>query len=254
MRLAIRLTVAISLSALTLACGPYTTPPISATESAPVSSPAPTKVPTLAPVSTPPPTFLPTIDAPAVGTRLFEGAAYHLLRPTAAAEARLAISRIIEGEYEAALGHLRKAKAFEGSPSSVLESYIGIVYGRMGRNVLAADYHSRAIAISDSISNRMNRAGAYRRNGQCDRTIADAQAVLGFQHVEQDDFRAAVQARLLLMDCYIVQEQDALALEHVVAAVKLAEKHGYSDAIPGDWNGTVVTLLAWSREEPSPTP
>lgn len=66
--------------------------------------------------------------------------------------------------------------------------------------------------------------------------------------------QAAVQARLLLMECYIIQEQDDLALEHVIDAVKLAERHGYKDAVPGDWNATVATLLAWSRGGPSRTP
>lgn len=39
---------------------------------------------------------------------------------------------MMEGNYEAAFGHLQEAIAIEGSPSSVLRSYFGLVYGRMG--------------------------------------------------------------------------------------------------------------------------
>ena len=234
---------------LVLACGSEAIPATS-----PPQVPVTPATATLESTATPQPTHSPTTQPPATGARLFEGNTQHLLNPSAATEAGLAIDQMLEGDYEAALVHLRKAKKLEGSPSSVLEAYTGIVYGRMGQNDLAVDHHSRAIAIEDSISNRMNRAGAYRRNGQCDKTIEDAQAVLGFQHVERDDVQAAVQARLLLMECYITQGQDDLALEHVIDAVKLAERHGYEEAVPGDWNETVATLLAWSREGPSRTP
>ena len=159
---------------LVLACGSETIPATSPPQAAATPATA-----ILESTATPQPTHSPTTQPPAAGARLFEGDKQHLINPSAAAEARLAIDQMLEGDYEAALEHLLKAKALEGSPSSVLEAYTGIVYGRMGQNDLAVNHHSRAIAIEDSTSNRMNRAGAYRRNGQCGKTIEDAQSGSG---------------------------------------------------------------------------
>lgn len=202
-------------------------------EDAPTPRPTYTQYPTYTPVATatPRPTYThyPT-NAAATGdfavaevdgsTEWFFGAA--------AAAADKGQEQFANGEYEAAIASFKEAQRHRGKPSEVLESWIGLAYDALGQYDIAIVHHSNVIAINDDAVSRVNRAGSYFNNAQCEPAISDAQAALAKEPATGEGFSTDAEANLVLASCYYEQSKYLQALQHADASIKIANDHQYA--------------------------
>ena len=164
------------------------------------------------------------VEIPIPGTGIMEA----ILAP-AAAEARRGMEKLQAGDYAAALEYYQQAKELHGSPSAVLESSIGLTYGRLGRYGLSIEHHSIAIELRDLGPIRMNRASSYQRNGQCADAIEDSRVALELEPVVKAGHHTHAEAHAVSALCYMGMGRDREAIEHMDAALVLGREHGYSD-------------------------
>lgn len=184
------------------------------------STPSPTPAHTTVPLATLPP---PSANVPIQMSGIFEA-----IDTQAGAEFRLGMEHLHEGDYAAALESFQRAKEIQGTPSALMETSIGLTYGRMGMYDLSIRHHTWAVALNDISTIRISRASSYYRNGQCAEAMEDARIALNQEPVVKEGHHTAVEAHTFLALCYIDTEQDLPALEHMDALLPLAKEHGYS--------------------------
>ena len=183
---------------------------------------APTLEPTLRPTYTPYPTPTPqeiTTHEVGEGQRFF-GATW-----AAVERAQAAFDR---GEYEEAIIGFEKAQALYGKPSGVLENRLALAYQRAGQNDLAVAHFSKAIDIDNMAVDRAGRAFSYFMEGRCEESIDDAQMALALEPQLAEGYHSDAESNNVLANCYFAQGDLLLALQHIEAAIEIAELHQYS--------------------------
>ena len=183
---------------------------------------APTLEPTLRPTYTPYPT--PTsqeITTPAIGEmqRFFGDTGAAVERAQAAYD---------RGEYEEAIISFREAQALHGKPSAVLENRLALAYQGAGQNDLAVAHFSNAIALDNAAVDRVGRAFSYFIDGRCEEAIDDAQMALALEPQLAGGYHSDAESNAVLASCYFAQGDLLLALQHIEAAIEIAELHQYS--------------------------
>ena len=230
----IRLVLGLVLLLLVVACasqGEEATP-------RPTYTPYPTFTP--APTPTPRPTYTPypsptgsAIDptrTPSKPSEILEigDEEFFLGRTLAAVEEGLAL--FDAGEYRAAIEAFKRAQRRHGKPSGVLENRIALAYAELGLHELSIDHYSAAITINDSAVDRVNRALAYYEIERCDLAIEDAKTALALEPESAPGYHSDVEANSILYLCYFFNDDMSAALQHVDAALSLAQEHSYSPA------------------------
>lgn len=195
------------------------------------SKPLPTATPTPSPTETPMPTLRPTAtptlepEEPEIielgEKEYFSGLAWITLRE--------AISLHEEGHYSEAIAKYKETRELHGSPSRVLENRIALAYTSLEEYDLAIVHYSNALGIEDSSINRVGRSRAYQSNGRCDRAIADAQIALTLEPFFDVGIHTDVEANYILSECYFLDEEYLLSLQHMEATIAIAKEHGYSE-------------------------
>ena len=131
------------------------------------------------------------------------------------------------GDYEAAIQAFKRAQRHHGKPSGVLENRIALAYDAMGMYDLAIEHYSNAVAIDNGAVDWINRAQTYFENGQCDLAIEDAKTALTLEPESAPGYHTDVEANSILYLCYFIDGNITAALQHVDAALSLAEEHSY---------------------------
>ena len=98
-----------------------------------------------------------------------------------------------------------KARSHHGKPSVVLEEWIALAYYVLEQYDIAIAHHSKAIAINDNATSRVNRAFSYRDNAQCELAVVDAKAALVQEPATGAGYSTDVDANFLLAWCYYEQ-------------------------------------------------
>ena len=206
----------------------------------PTLRPTYTPYPTLAPLptATPRPTYTPypTSDDSAVEStrpsstpsKLFEVGKRDVFLGGAWTAIEKGLELFDAGEYEAAIESFKKAQQHHGKPSGALENRIALAYDELGMKDLAIEHYSNSIAIGDSASDGVNRALSYTDIDRCDLAIEDAKIALTLEPESAPGYHSDVEANTALYLCYFFDDNKTAALQHVDAALSLAEEHSYS--------------------------
>ena len=131
------------------------------------------------------------------------------------------------GLCESAIIAFKEAQEHHDKQSGVLENRIGLSYDCLGNHDLAIQHHSYAIAISDDSVNRSNRGISYLAKGQCEPAIIDAKTALTMAPAHNEGYHTDVEANIVLATCYLLQDDNLLALQHADAALTLATESNY---------------------------
>lgn len=134
-----------------------------------------------------------------------------------------------QGRYQAAIENFREAQKHRNKPSAVLENWIANCYQALGEYDSAIQHHSSAINISDSAADRVGRGTSYLYNGQCDRATEDAKAALAMEPEKATGLHTDAEANQILANCYAVQGEHLLALQHAEVSLSIAVESGYGD-------------------------
>lgn len=132
------------------------------------------------------------------------------------------------GLCESAIIAFKEAQEHHGKQSDVLENRIGLSYDCLGNYDLAIQHHSYAIAINDDSVNRVNRGISYLENGRCEPAITDAKTALAMAPAQDEGYHTDVEANTILATCYMLQDENLLALQHADAALTLASESNYT--------------------------
>ena len=133
------------------------------------------------------------------------------------------------GNYPAAVASLQSALQHHGKPSGVLENWLGLSYQEQGEHYTAIQHFTNALFISDGALDRINRGNSYLEANQCDLAIIDAIAALSMEPAEAPGFHTDVEANSMLSSCYAVNGEWTAALQHIDAAIAIAQEAGYPD-------------------------
>ena len=156
------------------------------------------------------------------------------------AAAEEGINLVRAGEFEAGIERLKEAQQLHGEPSAVLENWIGLAYDGLGLYALSIVHYSNALAVRDSALDRVNRATAYWKSGQCELAIEDAQTALTMEPQGAPGHHTDVGANVVLTSCHYENGDFNAALQHLDAAIALAKEHSYS--------AEYVAILSQDRE------
>ena len=209
----------------------------------PVSQPADTPDP--APSPTPRPTYTPY---PASAASASDSTRPPIASSPEVTEVReeelfwgvawLALERGIElqeaGKHDAAIKSFRRAQQHHNKPSGVLDNRLAVSYHSLGLYDLAIRYHSSSIALDNSAIDWVGRARSYLETGQCGLAVEDAKTALALASESAPSYHTDVEANIVLYLCYFTDDNMAAALQHVDAAISLAEEHSYP---PGEIAG-----------------
>ena len=210
---------------------------------------------TPAPIATPMPTYTPFLTPPSVQSAsttipTTEGIAVELeseewffgLVSAAFEKGR---GHYHAGEYQAAIDSFKEALELYGSTSNALESWLGISYAALGEYEVAIVHLSNAIDADGDASDLINRATIYKDTNQCDAAIEDARGALALEPVVSSGWHTDVEANVVLAVCYAPAAGERLAaLQHIDAAISIAEGHEYSAAYLSDMKGLRGSLRA----------
>ena len=132
------------------------------------------------------------------------------------------------GEYKAAIESFKQAQRHHRKPSGVLENRIALAYSELGMEDLAIEHYSNSIAIDNAATDWVNRAHSYAEIDRCDLAIEDAKTALTLEPEGVPGYHTDVTANIILYRCYFIDGNTTAALQHVDAALSLAEEHSYS--------------------------
>ena len=209
----------------------------------PTYTPFPTLEPTLTPTITPRPIADPTMPSPTVTAQptlipstpdFVELGPEEYFRGRALRAARKGTELFEAGEYQAAIDSYKEAQHNHGKPSAILENRLGLAYENLEMYSLAIEHYSNAIAIEDSALDRLNRAINYFKDDQCNMAIPDAQVALSLEPQFVSGLHTDVESNYLLAACY-EYDDDLAALQHLDAAIDIAEEHEYETVIIAEW-------------------
>ena len=202
-------------------------------------TPAPTA--TLQPIYTPYPTFTPVLapspptSMTASTTEYFESEIFEeYFRGRTQDAVERGIAEFEAGAFGDAIVSFKEAQRHHGRPSGVLENRIALAYQFWQRYYLAIEHYSNAIAIRDSTVNRVNRSQSYVEIGQCSLAITDAQVALTMEPDIHPGLHTDVEANIVLATCYEYAANYMAALQHLEAAIAIAEEHQYDEALIAD--------------------
>ncbi len=222
--------VLMAVAVLTLvACGVSEAPATSTPR--PTYTPYPT--PTPAPTATPRPTYTPYATTARATVTPTNAPDYVLVGdmdyfgPDAYRLVEEGTEHFESGRYEAAIESFKEAIRAHTRPSAVLENRIGLAYSYMEEPDLAIQHFSNAIEIEDTSTDRVNRGLAYLMVGQCDAAVTDAKAALAMAPESVVGFHTDAEANTLLANCYELEGDLLAALQHLEAAIAIAEENSY---------------------------
>ena len=144
------------------------------------------------------------------------------------------IAQFEVGEFGDAIVSFKEAQEHHGKPSAVLENRIALAYKFWQRHYLAIEHYSNSIAIRDGTLNRVGRSQSYVETDQCGLAILDAQLALTMEPEIYPGMHTDVEANLTLAYCYEYAGNYMAALQHLEAAIAIAEEHQYDEALIAD--------------------
>ena len=246
-RLALSLLAILALIAAVACGGPSTSP-----TPRPTYTPYPTFTP--APTATPQPIYTPSPATPTPPSTpdYFELESGEWFRGKAWDAFERGAAQFDAGEFQAAISSYKEAQRHHNKPSAVLENRIAFAYEFLEQFSLAIEHYSNAIGIKDTALYRVNRSWLYLNNSQCALAILDAKAALTMEPETALGVHTDVSANMVLADCYDYVANYMTALQHLEAAIAIAEEHQYDEVV-------MANMRLWRDElkqamVPTPTP
>ncbi len=133
---------------------------------------------------------------------------------------------LAQGQYVEAISVLKEVQSLVDEPSQVLHNQIGHAYRALRDFDQSIHHFSKALEVHDNSTDRVNRALVYRYSNQCKEATLDAMTALRMEPVVRVGYRTDVEAHLILVECYTLDQQFTLALEHVDAGIHVAGENG----------------------------
>ena len=135
------------------------------------------------------------------------------------------------GDYRAALDSFKEALELYGKPSTVLESWIAHSYAALGEYPAAITHYTNAVEIDGDALDLTNRALTYTEIKQCGPAVQDAKAALTMEPETAPGIHSDVVANGVLAKCYAEGGNLLGTLQHIEAAIAIAEEHqSYTEA------------------------
>ena len=132
-----------------------------------------------------------------------------------------------EGRYQDALEGYQEAQRVHGKPSGPIQNWIANSYQALGQDERAVQHYTNAIEIEDNTVDRLGRSMSYLTLHRCQPAIEDAKSALAMEPAAEEGFHSDAEANVILASCYAQGDEHLLALQHIEAALEIAEENGY---------------------------